>query len=322
MQIELPADARSILLIGANRLGDAVLTTGVLAWLVERYPQARFTLACGPVAADLFRAVPRLDRLIVLRKQPHHRHWFDLWRQCVGTSWDLIVDMRNSLASRLLRARCRAYPPAHSSGRHKVVDNAAALRLDPPPGPFLWIDPESQRKAEALLPQAGTCLALGPCANWAAKQWPVDRFAALALALTADDGLMPGAGVLVAAAPDERDQIAALFDALPAVRVVDAIGCDLLTIAACFRRCRLFVGNDSGLMHMAAAVGVPTLGLFGPGFPQVYGPWGEGAAYIQTPEAVATLLARAKEPGVNLMATLTLASVKQAAERLLQDGYA
>jgi len=58
-----------ILFITANRVGDAVLTTGLLAWLVERYPDASFTIACGPYGADLFRATPRLERLIVMKKK-------------------------------------------------------------------------------------------------------------------------------------------------------------------------------------------------------------------------------------------------------------
>src|SRR5580658_768364 len=97
-----------ILFITANRVGDAVLSTGVLGWLVEHYPDAQFTIACGPYAAGLFRAVPRLERLIVLEKKSWNRHWLELWRLCSGTKWDLIVDLRDSLIAKLLPAKKRA----------------------------------------------------------------------------------------------------------------------------------------------------------------------------------------------------------------------
>ncbi|MEK9707243.1 MAG: glycosyltransferase family 9 protein [Alphaproteobacteria bacterium] len=77
--------------------------------------------------------------------------------------------------------------------------------------------------------------------------------------------------------------VAPLLDALPAARVIDLIGAvDLLTAAACLARCEIYIGNDSGLMHMAAAMGAPTLGLFGPSLPERYGPWGPNTGWVRT----------------------------------------
>jgi len=310
-----------ILFITANRIGDAVLTTGLLKWLVERYPGTRLTLVCGPVAAPLFRFADRLERLIVLEKRKWNGHWFGLWRECAGTKWDLVVDLRNSFVSRLLAAQKRAYRPARPTGRHKVLDNAAALGLDPPPAPFIWIGPEAEAQALRLLPGDENVLALGPAANWPAKQWQIEKFASLAQRLTAPDGPLPGAKVLVVAAPHERDQIQPLFETLPAAQIVDAIGHDLLTVAACLKKCRLFIGNDSGLMHIAAAVGTPTLGLFGPGYEKMYGPWGPHTAVVRTPESTAELLARLPYPGAfhpNLMGGLSVEAVVERAKELLE----
>ena len=85
-----------ILFITATRVGDAVLSSGILAELGRRYPEARFTVACGPAAAPLFRGHARLDRLIVVRKKSRGRHWLDLWRQVALKRWDLVVDLRRS----------------------------------------------------------------------------------------------------------------------------------------------------------------------------------------------------------------------------------
>ncbi|MDE1901591.1 MAG: glycosyltransferase family 9 protein [Alphaproteobacteria bacterium] len=312
-----------ILFITANRVGDAVLTTGVLAWLADHYPDARFTIACGPYGAALFRAVPRLDRLIVMRKKKANLHWVDLWKQCVGTRWDMIVDMRNSAVSRLLVAE-RKFFHSRGSGAHKIIDNAAviALLLDgaPPPDPCIWLAADAAGAAETLVPAGPPVLALGPAANWPLKQWPVTSFIELVGELTAPGGAMSGARVMIVADGHERVQIEPLLRAVPDDRRIEIIGRDLQTAAACLNRARLYVGNDSGLMHLSAALGIPTLGLFGPGFPAVYGPWGKNCVCVTTPESRAELMARAPAivtPQSTLMDTLSVARVAEAAQMLL-----
>ena len=307
----------NILFITANRVGDAVLTTGLLKHLVDTYPDARFTIACGPYGADLFRAVPRLDRLIVMKKQKWNGHWVDLWRETVGTRWDIIVDMRNSIVSRLVRTGKR-FAHGGSHGQHKVIENGAVMGLSPPPDPHIWISTEAQAEATRLLPSDRPILAFGPAANWPLKQWPVASFIDLEKRLTAQDGPLPDATVMIVAAAHERDQIAPLLRAIPDSRRLEIIGRDLQTAAACLSRARLYVGNDSGLMHLAAALGVPTLGLFGPGFPTIYGPWGNHCAAVTTPENREQLLARAPKtvtPHDTLMDSLTVDQVEAAAKR-------
>jgi len=308
----------NILFITSNRLGDAVLSTGLLATLAERHPQARFTITCGPFAAGLFRAAPRLDRIVILDKKTWNRHWCDLWLAAAGTRWDLIVDLRDSLVSRLLFARRKARR-VKRPGAHKVIENAAALGMEEhPPAPHIWLDDEAHQEAQSLLPPTRPLLALGPAANWACKQWPAGRFAELAHKLIAEDGPLAGADVLVIADRHERAQIATLIAALPPDRCVEIIGRELLTVAACLKQCRLYVGNDSGLMHLAAAMGAPTLGLFGPGYEEIYGPWGAKSAVIRTPESRNELLARlspSHQP--NLMSGLWAETVFEAAEKLL-----
>ncbi len=308
-----------ILFLTSNRVGDSVLSTGLLNWLVGNHPGAEITVACGPFAADLFRATPGLERLIILKKQSWNLHWYGLWRDCFDTKWDIIVDLRNSLISRLLFAKKRYYVPRMPTA-HKVVEIGATLKLSPPPAPHIWLDAAAKAEADKILPNNAHILALGPAANWAAKQWPVERFAALAERLTAKDGPLPDATILVIADTRERDQIAPLLKSIPDNRRIELIGRDLLTVGACLKRCTLFLGNDSGLMHMAAAVGTKTLGLFGPGYEDIYGPWGAHCAYVRTDKSRATLLESLRHPGPhqnNLMDSLSVEKVFVAATKLL-----
>ncbi|HYD29847.1 MAG TPA: glycosyltransferase family 9 protein [Azospirillaceae bacterium] len=272
-----------ILFITSTRVGDAVLSTGLLGHLVETHPGARMTVVCGPPAASLFRAVPGLERVIVMAKRPLSGHWPRLWGQVVGRRWDLVVDLRNSPVSRLLVKGRLAVPPREGrGGTHQVERLARTLGLSPPPSPRLWFSGADRAKAAELVPPGPPVLALAPVANWAGKTWPVDRFADLAHRLTAPDGILPGARVMVLGTEGERAKAGPLLDAVEPGRRIDLMGrTDPLEAGACLTRCALFIGNDSGLMHIAAAVGVPTLGLFGPSRSDRYGPWGAHAAFVE-----------------------------------------
>lgn len=310
-----------ILFITSNRLGDAVLSTGLLAHLVEHHPGARFTVACGPLPAPLFRAVPGLERLIPLPKRRYARHWLDLWAACVGTRWELVVDLRNSAVSRLLWSRRLAVHSRPVPGLHKVEELARVLGLETPSAPRLWLDDAARGAAARLLPPGPEpMLAIGPTANWRGKEWPADRFATLADRLTAAGGPLAGARVAVLAAGAERGRAVPLLAAL-GPRAIDLGGrTDPPEAAACLERAALFVGNDSGLMHMAAAVGTPTLGLFGPGYPEIYGPWGPRARTVVGTVPRAELLGRLKRDprASDLMDGIAVDSVEAAARDLLE----
>ncbi|MEO5337313.1 MAG: glycosyltransferase family 9 protein, partial [Magnetospirillum sp. WYHS-4] len=110
-----------------------------------------------------------------------------------------------------------------------------------------------------------------------------ERFAELAARLTGPGGILPGGRVALFGRDDERPQALALLEAVPSERRIDLVGAlDLLEAYACLRRCAFYVGNDSGLMHLAAAADIPTLGLFGPSPANQYAPWGPKAAFVQT----------------------------------------
>jgi heptosyltransferase III len=272
-----------ILFVTATRIGDAVLSTGLLSFLLERHPAARLTIAAGPAAAPLFEAVPRLDRVIVVEKQRWSLHWLSLFSRAFGRRWDLVVDLRGSALAYALRAGERRVMAKGNAWEHRVRQLGRLFELDPPPAPVLWPAPRHENAADTLLPAGGPVLAIGPAANWRGKQWHAERFVALARRLTAPDGPLPGGRIAVLAAAHEREQAAPLLAAIPPDRAIDLVGgTDLLTAAAVLRRCALFVGNDTGLMHIAAASGTPTLGLFGPSPVKQYAPWGRCTEAVRT----------------------------------------
>jgi heptosyltransferase-3 len=272
-----------ILFITATRIGDAILSTGLLSHLIARHPRARFTVAAGPAAAPLFAAMPGLEELVVMQKAPLSAHWAKLWLHCVGRRWDLVVDLRRSAIAWLLAAGERRIVPPQDGALHRVEFLAKTLDLADPPAPTLWWSAADGVEAARLVPGGGPVLAVGAAANWVGKQWRAERFAELVGRLTGPGGILPGARVAVFAAPQEREQVAPVLAALDDTARIDLVGRTPLPVAAaCLERCALFIGNDSGLMHMAAAVGIPTLGLFGPSHAEHYAPWGARTAWVRT----------------------------------------
>lgn len=294
----------NILFVSSTRIGDAVLSTGLLAHLLNCHPDARFTIACGPLPAPIFKHIPGVERVIALHKRSLAGHWLGLWGNVVGTAWDLIVDLRGSALSwTVWTAKRRVFRRSESS-LHRVEALGRLLFLDDPPAPRLWWSGEEEDFAAQHVADGFPVLALGPTANWAAKIWPAERFIEMLNRLTGPDGIFSGARIAVFGGPGEREIARPVLQAIPSERCIDLVGTvDILTAAACLNRCALFVGNDSGLMHIAAATGTPTLGLFGPSQPVHYAPWGSHCAVAETDIPYAALVGA---PGFDHRATKSL----------------
>jgi ADP-heptose:LPS heptosyltransferase len=223
-----------------------------------------------------------------------------------------VVDLRASALAWMVPARRRAVGRGGRRAGHRLTHIGAVLGLDPPPLPVAWTAPEDEARAAALLP-GGPWLVLGPTANWQQKVWPAERFVAVAQALTAPGGALAGARIAVLGGPGaaERAMAAPVLAALPGA--VDLVGrLSLPEVAAVLRRAALYLGNDSGLMHLAGAAGAPVVGLFGQSDAREYGPAG--------PRAVA--VSAHGEPFRTRMTALPVERVVAAAEGLLRETVA
>lgn len=310
-----------ILFITATRIGDAVLSSGLIKRLSDEIPHARFTIVAGPAAAPLFLDTPNLDEIIVFEKSKDGGHWFKLWRQVRATSWGLVVDMRGSAISGFLKRRRRAvFKRSSGPPVHKVIEAARVLRMeDDPAPPFLFASADTEQAAADLTAGEGPILALAPNANWVGKTWPLERFAQVAIQLLGE-GELAGGRLMVLGGPEDTHVIQALRHVVPKERFIELVGkVDLITSFACLKHARLFVGNDSGLMHLAAAAGAPTLGLFGPSDERHYAPWGPKTQVVRGPRDFEQIVAvdPSFQQAICHMMDLTVETVVAAARDLL-----
>lgn len=298
-----------LLFLTSGPIGDCVLSSGALEHARTRLGGApRVTIACGPAAAELFRAVPNLERVIPLVKRPFGGHWFRLWGEVAAQRWDLAVDLRGSLLTHTLPVAHRIAARPRGEG-HKTMQLARVLGVPGPLAPHLHLDGPAFAAAAAAIPGRGF-LALGPGAKFPGKRWPAERFAALPARL--------GLQAVVLGSGAEAQLCAEVAAACGGVSLAGRL--DLLASAALLTRARLFIGNDSGLMHLAAAAGAPTIGLFGPSDEGVYAPSGPRAMAIRGETPYAALRARGWDTSApsSLLADLALERVEAAARTSLE----
>ena len=280
----MPAETRNILLITLSNIGDAVLTTPVMEALHGKYPQAIMDIVTDARASQLFTHCPYRRHVILKDKQLGWRGTLVLARQLRARRYDLVVDLRTDGLTLLLRAHRRlTRRRGKPSGRHAVERHFGVIRererLDTIPPVHAWLgnaEKDWARHQLAGLP-GQRWLALGPGARWQDKCWPAQQFSILASPLQAHFD-----AVILLGSTLDRDSCAQIAATLPLPGLNLAGETTLLPATAVLQRARLFVGNVSGLGHLAAAAGTPTVSIFGPGDPQRYHPWHPQARWVQS----------------------------------------
>jgi ADP-heptose:LPS heptosyltransferase len=278
-------EVRKILLITLSNIGDAIMTTPVMEALHAKYPRAQMDIVTDRRSIELFEHCPYRDKLFLRDKQQGWRGTLALLRQLRHARYDLVVDLRTDGLAWLLRARRRLGRWGRNrTDRHAVEQHMAVIarreHIAGIPPACIWLSNAEQRFAQQALSAlpGSRWLALAPGARWEPKRWPVRHFITLANRLQPefDAVLLLGSTADTACC---RELAAAL--SLPCLDLAGKT--TLLQAGALLQQASLFVGNDSGPGHLAAAAGIPSLTLFGPGDPPRYRPWNPQGHWLQSP---------------------------------------
>jgi len=292
---------KRILLIKLRYIGDVVLSTPLLPLLRKRFPEASLTFLVNPGTEDVLLGNPHLEEILVIPRDGWDGQ-LEFLQKLRQARFDGVVDLTDGDRSGFLaywtgagirlgfnrenrwrgRLYTQALPSAYGS-MHMVDYHAQALRALGITGqvglPELYLRPEDQEQGNQLLASLriahSPLVLLSPSARYIFKAWPLERFAALADWL-ADQGAVVGLIGHQREVPIGQ-QIINLTKCKPRNLMGQT---HLLQLASLMKQSALFVGNDGGPMHMAAAVGCPVLGLFGPTDPYVWGPRGKKISVI------------------------------------------
>ena len=300
-------DPQNILVIDFGQLGDVVLSLPALRALRKRFPNARITVAVGKPGAEIIKlsgysdALLEVDR-VALRdgnKLVSIARIFKLVGQVRSARFDFVVDLHSLSETNLLGflsgaphrlysrrpgrsldylANFKPRPPVEANSSHLIdryLDVLKPLGVpDPVRRPYLKTSTAADQAVETLLTKekantGALLVGLFPGSGHAGRRWPLEKFAELADYLTRNDRVR----VIVFAGPEERELIPSLRPLFPPATIFF----DRLTIpqlASAQARLTLFVSNDTGPMHVAAAVGTSVIVLMDRPTPHMFVPVG------------------------------------------------
>ncbi len=347
---KLPSEGIEQLLIrGTNWIGDVVMTLPAVAAIRKTWPQARIAVLAKPWVAEVYRLSPAVDEVIAFEEPGRHGGIRGKWRlagELKERRFDCAILLQNAIEAAII-TRLAGIPIragynsdgrgpllTHSVRRTKAIRRvhqidyyvemvralgcAAAERdvcLQPDAAyadtatkllAAFGISKEAGRPLIGIAPGA----AYGP-----AKKWFPERFAAVADRLIDDGG---GQGILFGSDSDRASTEAVAKSARHPL--IDVAGkTNLQEAIALMSRCDLFLSNDSGLMHVAGALGIPTIAIFGSTNPAATSPVGARSVVVHHPVACGPCLKPVCPTDFQCMELIGVEEVYQAARKLLSQ---
>ena len=288
---------RNVLIIKLRYIGDVLLATLTVRAIKSARPDVRITMMVNRGTEDVLSGNPDIDEIVVLDKESLAAQW----RLIAGLRrrrFDTVIDLTDGDRAAFLswisgapvrigfndehRWRGRFYTQVVQTARgvqHRIDRDLEALKpMSIQAGskdPQLWLTPEEANSADQLLDQLGvqrsqSIVILQPGARYWFKAWPPERFAELADRLASRYGCQ----VLIGGSYQDIDLAQQIRQMAKSRPIIMTGRTTIKQFAAIAKKSALFVGNDSGAMHIASAVGTPVVALFGPSNPAEWGPRG------------------------------------------------
>ncbi|MBK8442708.1 MAG: glycosyltransferase family 9 protein [Sphingobacteriales bacterium] len=279
-------DFKRILVVRLDEIGDMIVSLPAFEALRHRYPKAHITLLCKSFVKSIVAPTPYFDRIVEQVSELNSSSSYDLIVEMRGTWETLHFAQRHRPDIRLDRGTVRFYNKLFQKQHpHEVFTNLQVLQplfktqpLPADPQIQLFYAPEHLTCAERFLQQhrIGEFAVFHIGARKALRRWSIQRFAEVAAYLKKNYHWY----IVWVGDATEQSDIEAVRQLLDFETFSFAGVGGLMDYAALVRRAHLMLGNESGPMHIAAAAGAPTIGLFGPGEPHIFAPFGKKATFI------------------------------------------
>lgn len=348
---KLPADIdkqyQRILISRTDRIGDVLLSTPVIKALREKFPQAYIAMLVAPYARDIVEGNPYLDEVIIYDKDGKHKSWrrtIKFAGRLKKKKFDFAVILHPSnrlhlitfLAGIPLRlgynrklgflVNLRKVHTKQEGRKHEAeynLDLLSELGISGNPRDlFMPIRQESENYVEELfrkegISQADKILAINPGASCPSKIWPLENFARVAEKLASFHNFK----ILILGGPKEIHLADKVTREIKGKAINLAGKTSVSQLASIFKRCSLFISNDSGPVHIASAIGVPVVSIFGrnqPGLnPRRWGPLGKRDKYLHKDVGCIQCLAHNCQKEFACLKAITVEDVLKAAEDIL-----
>ena len=270
-----------ILIISSNLIGDTILSTGIINYFHKKYPLAKFTFLIGPSAGQIYKNFSAKEKIIMIKKRRFNFHWIKMYISVYKINWDIVIDFRSSLISYLLKKRKKYIFKKNKNFNHmgqlKDYFNLKELSLS--------ISTSKNEKLEVsqIISDEYRYIVLFPGGNWKPKIWPIKFFNQLIHIL--NDNFSNLRFIIVGSLPEKEIYFNDIKKNLHDKFFIDLMGKSLTSTSAYMNKCNLFIGNDSGLMHLSVASNLKTIALFGPTNEKIYGHYDSNSFVIRTKES-------------------------------------
>ena len=272
-----------VLFITSTRIGDAVLSTSILNYLKNRFPHCSLYIATGKTAASLFKNFNNIKKIFILEKKFFKIHWLELWSRTFFNKWDIVIDLRGSIISYFLFNKKKYVYKSINKNIHRLDELAILMERKHLPLPLIPVLKKDMKKISKDFLKLKNSIAIGASANWPAKIWPSQNFVKLIHMFLKEKQFGKKKSIVFFGSSKDLKNIKKITKHFKKFKVKNLCGkLNLIEVAAHLKKCKIFIGNDSGLMHIASASGIPTLGLFGPSLESRYAPKGNNSYYIRT----------------------------------------
>ena len=251
-----------LLFISSNRIGDSLINLQVLnKYIRKNKKNIEVTLVSGSLPMPIYDDYTMISKRVILSKQKYNFHWFKLYKELSAFRYDEIVDFRYSLIGYFLRVKKRNI---FNMKKSKNIYEQIHHKFDTDLKKDFKILTDRVRN---IFPNSNyACLA--PFTNWAPKEWPTEQYVNIAKYLI-DKGIDK---IFILGSEEESSKFHH-FESVLGNKVINRCGKQhILNDYGLLQKSRLFIGNDSSMMHMAALSKTPTLGLFGPTNDNIYFP--------------------------------------------------
>ncbi len=299
-------DVRRILIYKLDHIGDVLIATPALRAIRKRFPDAEIKIVVGEWSRVVLEHNPNVDDVVIYNspmftRSPYVPHKLrDLKARLGDWKPDLEIGLRddwrtisNALFSGVRRVeRGRAHvmewlhrkrtglPHMHELNKLWVVLRPLGIVPEPVEKLEYYVTAEERKRAHAVMVRNGISrpfAAVHVGTSVLLKEWPIDRFAEAVWNIHNRHGMQ----IVLIGSREERERSRQLGALIAELDPVDVSGeLDLRETAALMERAALYLGSDGGAMHVASALGIPTLGLFGPGSYHVFHPVGRHSAAV------------------------------------------
>ncbi|MFW5999780.1 MAG: glycosyltransferase N-terminal domain-containing protein [Halanaerobiaceae bacterium] len=355
----LGGKGRHILLIRLSAIGDVIHALPAAAAVRKAYPRAEISWLVEGKAYGLVEMNPYLDRVIYFPKSEWKRKFKDrkisalcdvrdYFRKLQKYDFDILLDLhgllKSGIAARFSGTPIR-YGPAdgregstlfythklrladealHQVERNLALAEASGGEPGGKPDYGLQIDPAVEERIEKLICEKqgesypeDPLVAINPYTTWESKNWPGDRYARVGDRLVGEYGCR----VVYTGGPGEREGIERILDWMDNEVLNLAGETDLQELAVLYKRADLFIGGDTGPMHLAAAVETPVVAIMGPTLPETHGPYGEGHIVLREELECSGCWKRKCPRNNECLRSITVEDVLRAAAKIcLNDG--